>query len=343
MTSLQRLNEATKKANAERNQRAAQITEAAITGAKAERATQRSEDPSLFREAYLQPPDRNTMTPWGASVEPKAPIDGYGEQLPPIEHTPANTSMPPPAPAYTPISALQKIIAMNRQHAEDQYGDAEKAEGWSCVKVARQALAVDKIQLPFVVGTSSEGAPMAVQRTQPATVTAPSQPPSYSLSTDYALLYRLICAGMEVAAWVDYSFTNSDHVNRDIVSVRRKEAWRINIGIRGRSYGSVYNDNTGGITEKDMLIGICEMLNLQFIPIADFVELAVKSWDAGYAKALDEDAESLETHIANLGAPVIMPVDVVQVASEAWDACLKYHTTMNGAVTREQYLNSLKP
>jgi cell division protein FtsB len=36
---------------------------------------------------------------------------------------------------------LAQIIEMNRQHAEDQYGDADKAEGWSCIIVARAALA----------------------------------------------------------------------------------------------------------------------------------------------------------------------------------------------------------
>ena len=36
--------------------------------------------------------------------------------------------------------ALEKIIEMNRQQAFDQYGDAEKAETWSCVIVAREAL-----------------------------------------------------------------------------------------------------------------------------------------------------------------------------------------------------------
>lgn len=36
--------------------------------------------------------------------------------------------------------ALEKIIEINRQQAFDQYGDAEKAETWSCVIVAREAL-----------------------------------------------------------------------------------------------------------------------------------------------------------------------------------------------------------
>lgn len=38
------------------------------------------------------------------------------------------------------IDALEKIIEMNRQHAEDQYGNPDKAESWGCVKVARNAL-----------------------------------------------------------------------------------------------------------------------------------------------------------------------------------------------------------
>lgn len=36
--------------------------------------------------------------------------------------------------------ALIKIIEMNRQNAEDEYGDADKAESWACVKVSRSAL-----------------------------------------------------------------------------------------------------------------------------------------------------------------------------------------------------------
>jgi hypothetical protein len=38
-------------------------------------------------------------------------------------------------------AALKAIIAMNQQHAHDQFGDANKAESWACIKVARKALA----------------------------------------------------------------------------------------------------------------------------------------------------------------------------------------------------------
>lgn len=43
-------------------------------------------------------------------------------------------------------NGLVKIIEMNRQHAEDQYGDPEKAESWSCVTVARMALNKEEAQ-----------------------------------------------------------------------------------------------------------------------------------------------------------------------------------------------------
>jgi hypothetical protein len=35
---------------------------------------------------------------------------------------------------------------MNRQHASDQYGDPDKAEQWSCVLVARAALAIAAVE-----------------------------------------------------------------------------------------------------------------------------------------------------------------------------------------------------
>ena len=38
-------------------------------------------------------------------------------------------------------AAALRVIEFNRQQAEDQYGDREKAEAWACVKVLREALA----------------------------------------------------------------------------------------------------------------------------------------------------------------------------------------------------------
>jgi len=39
------------------------------------------------------------------------------------------------------VEACEKVIEMNRQHAQDAYGDAEKAETWACVVTLRKALA----------------------------------------------------------------------------------------------------------------------------------------------------------------------------------------------------------
>ncbi len=38
------------------------------------------------------------------------------------------------------LVALEKIVEMNYQHAEDEYGDRSKAEGWSCVTIAKEAI-----------------------------------------------------------------------------------------------------------------------------------------------------------------------------------------------------------
>lgn len=44
----------------------------------------------------------------------------------------------------TMSGALLKIIEMNRQYAEDRYGDANKAESWPCIVVARAVLKLTK-------------------------------------------------------------------------------------------------------------------------------------------------------------------------------------------------------
>jgi len=38
-------------------------------------------------------------------------------------------------------AAAEEVIRLNRQHAQDQYGDADKAESWACVKILRAAIA----------------------------------------------------------------------------------------------------------------------------------------------------------------------------------------------------------
>ena len=63
--------------------------------------------------------------------------DAYGSI--PEEVAIANARLIASAPDL--LAALKKIVEMNRQTAEDQYGDANKAEGWACVTTARAAIA----------------------------------------------------------------------------------------------------------------------------------------------------------------------------------------------------------
>jgi hypothetical protein len=39
------------------------------------------------------------------------------------------------------LKAAEKVIEMNLQKAQDQYGDRNKAESWACVRVLREAIA----------------------------------------------------------------------------------------------------------------------------------------------------------------------------------------------------------
>ena len=39
------------------------------------------------------------------------------------------------------LEALQLIVTWNRDHAQDEYGNPDRAESWACVKAARAAIA----------------------------------------------------------------------------------------------------------------------------------------------------------------------------------------------------------
>lgn len=65
--------------------------------------------------------------------------------------------------------ALQSIIKWNRDHAADQYGDAEKAESWACIVEARAAINGLK-------STDPESALQAVLGGAPGYVLVPIEP-----------------------------------------------------------------------------------------------------------------------------------------------------------------------
>jgi hypothetical protein len=92
------------------------------------------------------------------------------------------------------------------------------------------------------------------------------QTPVAWMSKDYCALYDLLCEGRDAFCLVDMSFTNPDHVCRDVARVRRREEWRIDIGARGIGYGDVtpYGKNRHA-TERDALVKECKRMNLEWI------------------------------------------------------------------------------
>ena len=88
----------------------------------------------------------------------------------------------------------------------------------------------------------------------------------YPLSTDYEELFNRISEGDKVAAFVDYKFDREDaHTFRDVCEVRRDGPYRITIGVRGMSYGSIYPFNEEGGPEKEMFIRHCASMNLGWV------------------------------------------------------------------------------
>jgi len=88
----------------------------------------------------------------------------------------------------------------------------------------------------------------------------------YNLSRDYEKLFELICAGKIAVGFVDYQWSG-DEVLKDVCSINRFQENRINISVRGMSYGSVYPFMLEDFnkTEKELFIGLCRSCNLEFI------------------------------------------------------------------------------
>ena len=80
----------------------------------------------------------------GSGPEGNAYCTGcYGENYKEMWNSRAGYTKEQVAPL---IEAMNKVIEMNRQHAKDEYGDAEKAEDWACVELLRKSLTEFKQQ-----------------------------------------------------------------------------------------------------------------------------------------------------------------------------------------------------
>ncbi len=81
---------------------------------------------------------------------------------------------------------------------------------------------------------------------------------------DYDELFKRICRGEVVLAFVDYSFPGDEHVYRDPCSIRRVGEYDIHISARGICYGSVYQFDRDKGDERELFIKQCEWLNVIF-------------------------------------------------------------------------------
>jgi hypothetical protein len=87
----------------------------------------------------------------------------------------------------------------------------------------------------------------------------------YNLSKDYERLYELICDGNRVVAFVDYKFSGSEHVMRDVCLVEKRKDNRIVGFSRGICYLEVNDWQTPSLDEKECFIVDCKHVNLEFV------------------------------------------------------------------------------
>lgn len=91
-------------------------------------------------------------------------------------------------------------------------------------------------------------------------------PGNYSFCDDYELLYKKVSNGIEIAAFVDntFSISGEKHVCRDICTIKKRKE-HIDFGARGICYNTVFRDWSGG-TEKERFVKACQRMNLKWIP-----------------------------------------------------------------------------
>ena len=91
----------------------------------------------------------------------------------------------------------------------------------------------------------------------------------YRLSKDYEALFRLLLKGETAVGFVDYKLHNNgrseSHVLRDVCAVKRRGDYQIYFGVRGTGYASIDPYMIQDGDEKEIFIGACKSLNLEWI------------------------------------------------------------------------------
>lgn len=98
----------------------------------------------------------------------------------------------------------------------------------------------------------------------------PNVMPTY-LSRDYEALYDLLLAGGEAFGLVDYKWDDNSNPSRDVVRIRRREAWRIDVGARGIGYNDFgpYLKEKWANNELNAFANDCRRMNLEWVAPLD--------------------------------------------------------------------------
>lgn len=87
----------------------------------------------------------------------------------------------------------------------------------------------------------------------------------YQLSNDYDRLYELVCQGNEAVGFVDFKLSDDTRVMRDVCGIKRRGEYQICFGVRGTGYASVHPFMREDGSEKDVFVGACKSINLEWI------------------------------------------------------------------------------
>lgn len=89
----------------------------------------------------------------------------------------------------------------------------------------------------------------------------------YNLSSDWHRLFKLLCEGHLVAAFVDNpQMKKADgKPQRDICQILRRREYDIQLSVRGTGYGGIWPFMEEEGAEEDLFVTLCQSCNLAWI------------------------------------------------------------------------------
>ena len=88
-----------------------------------------------------------------------------------------------------------------------------------------------------------------------------------TISKDYDVLYKLLCQGMGIVAFVNYGTDeNGSVLCRGMCKIERRGDWDIDFGVRGMGYDRLYSKRKEvAIDEITALKMECVRMNVEYI------------------------------------------------------------------------------